>query len=108
MTVVKVVSDALDAEAKKWGDLKPVMDTAAKSVDDIILTSGAFFAGTDIVAPIVLLDVYNQLKNRVHQLSQEAATEWGQLEQALIRAKNEYHRVDGDSSKVMSVPVFGN
>jgi hypothetical protein len=108
VTVVKAVSDAFDAEAKKWRDLKPVMDNAAKSANDIVLTPGAFFAGTDITAPLLQLVSYDNLKDKVHALCTQAAAEYSQLEQAMIRAKNEYIRVDGDAAKLLSPPIFGN
>lgn len=108
MTVVKAVSEAFDAEAKKWRELKPVMDAAAKTANDVVLTPGAFFAGTDIAAPALQLVSYNNLKDKVHELCTQAATEYGQLEQAMIRAKNEYIRVDGDAARLLSLPVFGS
>lgn len=108
MPTVQVVFDALDAEAKKWNDLKPVMADAATAADDIVLTHLAFFAGTDIVSPVVLTGVHNDLKDKVHTLCGQAVTEYGQLHDAMIRAKELYRQTDGDAARNVSVPVFGH
>jgi hypothetical protein len=104
---VEVVLDALDAEARKWGEIKPVMDKAKTTVEGIILTPGAFFAGTDLISMILLLPSYNLIKDAVAKLSGGAATEFGQLQEAMVRAKGEYQRVDGASAQVLSKPIFG-
>jgi hypothetical protein len=104
---VEVVFTALDAEAKKWRDLAPVMAAASKTAQDLILTPGAFFAGTDLVSMITLTPAYDNLKDLVVKMCNEAAAEYGQLEQAMVRAKEQYQRVDGDAARNLSVPIFG-
>ena len=108
MPTVQVVYDALDAEAKKWKDLAPVMSAASSTAQELDLPHSAFFAGTDLVSMILLKPVYDQLQDLVSRLCSEAATEYQQLEQAMIRAKQQYQQVDGDAERMLSAPVFGS
>lgn len=92
---VVVVIQAVRDEAKRWADLKPVLEQLHAAVDALDLSSSAFWIG-----PSGLLDertyaqMYAVFRLYLLEILKGGAVEFGQLSQALNKIAEEYDRTD--------------
>jgi hypothetical protein len=92
---VVVVIQAVRDEAKRWADLKPVLEQLHAAVDALDLAPSAFWIG-----PSGLLDertyaqMYAVFRLYLLEILKGGAVEFGQLSQALNKIAEEYDRTD--------------
>ena len=91
---IRIVTDALLAEAGKWAALSDDVATVRQRAAGLDLAPTAFFVG-NLVTTGPAKAAYDALQDRVIALLGQAATEFDQLDQALRRAADRYDESDG-------------
>jgi hypothetical protein len=93
-TEVAVVIQAVRDEAKRWADLKPIMEQLHAAVDALDLTPSAFWLlGRELDSQIYAL-MYAGFQKYLLNILQGGAVEFGQLSQALHKIADAYARTD--------------
>ena len=93
MTGVKVVTDALRAEANKWQDIHDKTETIIRAVDGLDLLETAFWVGEPLeINAKINSKTYNEFQNAVLASYRAAAVEFDQISRVLVKIANEYDR----------------
>lgn len=97
-TSVKIVTENVREEAKKWRDLSDDMGAVKSNPvgnQGLMLGITAFFIGpTELVSTAIHSNAYNGYYEHVQKLVSGAVTEWDQLGGALDRIAAEFDKTD--------------
>ncbi len=90
---VRVITECVRLEAKKWRELSDAMEPIKKSVSDLILGPTAFFIGK---TPEFMIQhgAYQKFHSQMTAAVTGAVTEFDQLAGACDKMANEYDRTD--------------
>ena len=103
---LRVIPEAVRAEGAKYVGLGHHMTKVKTSVDELTLTSGAFFVGNLQVSDAAAKS-YSNLHTMMAMIIGEASTEFHELGGALRKAADEYERTDGENADDLS-KIYGN
>ncbi|WP_117208607.1 hypothetical protein [Allorhizocola rhizosphaerae] len=90
---VKVITDCVRLEAKKWRELSDAMEPIKSSVNDLVLGPTAFFIGK-FPEFLVQHGAYQKFQSQMNTAVAGAVTEFDQLAGACDKMANEYDRTD--------------
>jgi hypothetical protein len=104
MGEVKVVTEALRTEAKRWEGFSDQMEIVHKGIADLNLEIGAFWCGPP--TSLMMQPVYEEFRNFVRDRCSEGFQEFEQIAGALKRAADEYDGSDEVSAETLK-KIYG-
>jgi hypothetical protein len=95
VTDVSIVTDAVRAEAQKWGKLADDLAPIATAVDNLDLFETAFWIGEPLeINAKIYSAAYNEFQNYLVKVLKAGVVEFEQIGKALVRIADEYDRQD--------------
>jgi hypothetical protein len=104
MGEVKVVTDALRTEAKRWEGFSDQLEAIHKGIGELNLEQTAFWCGPP--TSILMQPVYEEFRKFVADRCNEGFQEFEQIAGALKRAADEYDGSDEVSAKTLA-KIYG-
>jgi|RhiMethySRZTD1v2_1073278.scaffolds.fasta_scaffold2145415_1 hypothetical protein len=95
MTTVTIVTEAVRAEATKWGKLHDDLAPLVTAVDNLDLNVTAFWIGEPgEINATIYSSAYNEFQAWLIKVLKAGVVEWGQIQTTLNRIANEYDKQD--------------
>ena len=95
MTTVTIVTEAVRAEATKWGKLHDDLAPLVTAVDNLDLNVTAFWIGEPMeINAKIYSSAYNEFQAWLIKVLKAGVVEWGQIQKTLNRIADEYDRQD--------------
>ncbi|BCJ59185.1 hypothetical protein [Micromonospora endophytica] len=102
---LRVILSAFDGESQKWRELATLMGNLRGVAANLVLDSPAFFCGNPMTAQ-QLGKAYDDIHSLVDTLMKDAKTEFEQIAEALIIARDLYDEGDQMSASDF-VKIYG-
>ena len=92
---VRVVTEAVENEGKKWNGLSDMLASVKSAVDDLSLDESAFYIGPQSLADAAInSSSYNSFRAYISELLKGGVTEFDELGEALKKIAKHYDRTD--------------